>query len=135
MNSFDGSESSKVKYGEIGELAYRQVTGSIQLVYNSVLNTTWCFMKEISSDGDVSTVDVIYPAFPLFYYLNPDLFFQILQPILDYATNQAVLYGKDIQYNLEWAPHHLGVWPICDIKEQDQEHMPIEESANLILLI
>ena len=44
-------------------------------------------MKEISSDGDVSTVDVIYPAFPLFYSYNPELFFLILQPILDYATN------------------------------------------------
>jgi len=120
-DSLKGSEESKEKLGEIGALAYRQVTGSLQLVHNHVLNKTWCFMKEISSDGDISTVDVIYPAFPIFYLLNPELFFLIMQPVMDYATDQSVKYGRDIKYDLAWAPHHLGVWPVCDLTADRQE--------------
>lgn len=119
----------------MGSLAYRQVTGSLQLVHNHVLNKTWAFMKEISSDGDVSTVDVIYPAFPIFYLMNPELFFLIMQPVLDYASDQAVKYGRDIKYDLAWAPHHLGVWPVCDLTQDKQEQMPMEETANMLILI
>jgi hypothetical protein len=36
------------------------------------------FIKEISSDGDVSTVDVIYPAAPFFLYFNPELLRQLM---------------------------------------------------------
>lgn len=56
-------------------------------VWNNVINETWVFMKEISSDGDVSTVDVIYPSSPLILYLNPALFHNLTKPILDYANN------------------------------------------------
>jgi len=28
-------------------------------------------MKEISSDGNINTVDVIMPAWPILLYLNP----------------------------------------------------------------
>ena len=34
----------------------RQATGATIAVYNSVINKMWMFLKEISSDGDVSTV-------------------------------------------------------------------------------
>ena len=100
------------KYNEIGSLAYRQVTGSLKIVYNDLLNTTWAFMKEISSDGDVSTVDVIYPASPLILNENPELFSLILAPLLSYANNETSQYGVSVPYNLPWAPHHLGVWPV-----------------------
>ena len=40
------------------ECVYRQVVGGTQSVWNSVLEEHWMFMKEISSDGDVSTVSV-----------------------------------------------------------------------------
>ena len=36
----------------------RQTTGATVAVYNSIVDETWMFMKEISSDGDVSTVNV-----------------------------------------------------------------------------
>ena len=45
-------------------------------------------MKEISSDGDVSTVDVIFPSSPLIIYINPDIFRRLLLPILSYANNE-----------------------------------------------
>ena len=31
------------------------------------------FQKEISSDGNVNTVDVMFPAMPFFLYANPEL--------------------------------------------------------------
>jgi len=42
-------------------------------------------MKEISSDGDVSTVDVIFPSSPLFFVKNPEVFRLILLPLLAYV--------------------------------------------------
>ena len=37
---------------------YRQAVLSTVTVWNNVTNITWMFMKEISSDGDGSTVSV-----------------------------------------------------------------------------
>ena len=38
----------------------RQATGGTVAVFNNVTNEVWMFMKEISSDGDVSTVSGVY---------------------------------------------------------------------------
>jgi len=73
-------------------------------------------MKEISSDGDVSTVDVIYPASPLIMLVNPEIFRLINIPLLAYANNETKVYGNGVDYNLAWAPHHLGTWPVSYIK-------------------
>ena len=32
-----------------------------------------------------------------------------LLPLLEYAQNQTAVYGEYIPYNLQWAPHHLGM--------------------------
>lgn len=72
-------------------------------------------MKEISSDGDVSTIDVIFPASPLILYLNPNLLYLLTLPLMEYANNDTSKYGKYSSYNYIWAPHHLGYWPICNI--------------------
>ena len=95
----------------------------------------WGFMKEISSDGDVSTVDVIYPAFPFFAKLAPDFFRRIILPLLTYANNGTAAYGLRVEYNLTWAPHHLGHWPVCDLPPTSQEQMPVEESGNMLIMI
>ena len=87
-------------------------------------------MKEISSDGDVSTVDVIYPAAPFFVLYAPELLKQTLLPVLAYGQNET-----DIQCALPWAPHHLGTWPVSDITGPEQEQMPMEESANLLIML
>lgn len=46
---------------------------------------TMIFVKEISSNGDMSTVDVIFPLFPLLAYLNPQMLRDMLEPIYTYA--------------------------------------------------
>lgn len=36
--------------------------GGTITVWNDAMNEAWMFMKEISSDGDVSTVSIYYPS-------------------------------------------------------------------------
>lgn len=50
------------QYATLGALAYRQTFGGCKLTWNDATQTPWYFLKEISSDGDLSTVDVLYPA-------------------------------------------------------------------------
>lgn len=38
----------------------RQTVGATIQVYNNVTGGQWMFMKEISSDGDISTVGLLY---------------------------------------------------------------------------
>jgi len=90
----------------------------------------WFWMKEISSDGDVSTVDVIYPAAPFWLWTAPELLRLSMLPLLAYGNNET-----SMKYNLAWAPHHLGTWPICDIRPDQQEQMPMEESANMLVML
>ena len=92
-------------------------------------------MKEISSDGDVSTIDVVYPAAPFFIDQAPETLRRMLVPVLAYGNNETAPYGLDMQYNLSWAPHHLGTWPVCDLAPMDQEQMPVEESGNLLIML
>merc|ERR1719199_1410098 len=90
------------KYAALASLVYRQVTGGTQAVWNPLLKQPWVFMKEISSDGDVSTVDVVYPALPLFKYLYPSYFRLMLIPLLMYSNNGTQPYGLNVPYNLSW---------------------------------
>eukprot|EP01061_Rhynchopus_euleeides_P014586 TRINITY_DN25229_c0_g1_i2.p1 TRINITY_DN25229_c0_g1~~TRINITY_DN25229_c0_g1_i2.p1 ORF type:complete len:682 (+),score=226.46 TRINITY_DN25229_c0_g1_i2:39-2084(+) len=131
----DFTAAGNEHYAEMGSLAYRQVAGSMVTVWNSVENVVWVFMKEISSDGDVSTVDVLYPSAPALMYYSPEVMRLLLVPVMEYATQESVKYGLDVKYNLTWAPHHLGVWPVCDQTPESQEQMPVEETGNILLMI
>jgi hypothetical protein len=124
------AEVDSKEYATIGALAYRQVTGSMKHTYRSSTERLSLFMKEISSDGDVSTVDVIFPAAPIFLYYNPITLIELLLPVLQYSNNET-----DSKYPYPFAAHHLGQWPVCDIKPEQQENMPIEETANMFLML
>jgi hypothetical protein len=117
-------------YAALTAIAYRQVTAGIKAVWSDATQQSLWYMKEISSDGDVSTVDVIYPASPFFIAYAPDILRKMLIPVLDYGLNRT-----SIPYNLPWAPHHLGFWPVSDIAPAQQEQMPMEESGNLLLML
>jgi len=71
---------------------------------------------------------VIYPAFPLYAWADPDAAWKLLVPLMEYANN-----ATNIQYNLPWAPHHLGKYPVGDIQPSQQEQMPIEETAFMLI--
>ncbi|KAE8249777.1 hypothetical protein A4X03_0g6561, partial [Tilletia caries] len=67
------------QYAAITTLSARQSLATIEITLSKDKDTgkfskePYIFLKEISSNGDMQTVDVIFPQFPLLTYLNPDL--------------------------------------------------------------
>jgi hypothetical protein len=86
------------------------------------------FPKEISSDGNVNTIDVLYPAMPFFLWANPEMVRYTLQPLLE--NQEAGFYPNG------YSMHDLGSsFPnATGHVEGNDEAMPIEESGNFILM-
>ena len=94
----DSEAAGGREYLTITSLAVRQVFGA--LAFTNTQQQPLVFLKEISSDGDIQTVDVIYPAFPIMLYLNPDLIKWTLDPLLEnsryhYPNNWAQVSSPD----------------------------------------
>ncbi|KAI9741002.1 MAG: hypothetical protein M1834_002713 [Cirrosporium novae-zelandiae] len=133
---FDNAVDTKASqisehYSNIVTLSVRQSFGSMEFTIPENTHNTkdaMAFMKEISSDGNVNTLDVIFPTFPIFYVTNPDIIRLLLEPVLRYLK-----LGK---WPHEWAIHDIGFnYPKAfghDLGHAEQ--MPLEESGNIILL-
>ena len=124
-------------YYSIVALSTRQIMAAYTLAIppssgqsNASSNATepLMFQKEISSDGNVNTVDVMYPAMPFFLYANPELLRYNLEPL--YQNQEGGFYPN--QYSM----HDLGThYPnATGHVEGDDEYMPVEESGNMILM-
>jgi hypothetical protein len=115
-----------VHYAALCTLAMRQAFGGVELVNTG--STPWLFLKEISSDGNVSTIDVVYPSFPIFYYLNPTLISLLLAPILSYV--ESGLWPQT------FCVHDLGSsYPNASgHNDGGGENMPVEETANMLIM-
>ena len=111
-------------------LIHRQVLGATLTVWNEERQTPWVFLKEMSTGGDVSTMDVVYPASPFYIALAPEALRLMLLPLLAYSNNET-----NSHYDYPWSPHHLGAWPVCNIVSNQQEQMPIEESGNFLIML
>ncbi|GCF07121.1 glutaminase domain-containing protein [Dictyobacter arantiisoli] len=113
-------------YAALCALAARQAFGGIELVNTS--SAPWLFLKEISSDGNVSTIDVIYPMFPILYYLSPNLLSLILAPILHYV--ESGLWPRP------YCVHDLGSsYPNASgHNDGGGENMQVEETANMLIM-
>ena len=98
--------SAGSNYSDIITLSARQVYGAVDVtISNDTLDTNnvLVFVKEISSDGNVNTVDVLYPAFPAFYVMAPEYIRLSLEPIVQYlATGRWKQVGSR---------YHLHVYP------------------------
>jgi hypothetical protein len=120
-----GTGTTGDQYAAICALALRQAVAGTELVNRG--GAPWAMLKEISSNGDFSTVDVIYPAFPAYLQLSPHYLELVLAPIFDYAENQG--------YSKAYAPHDLGVYPNASGHlNSAEEDMPVEESANMLIM-
>ncbi|KAF5390714.1 hypothetical protein D9757_002684 [Collybiopsis confluens] len=121
-------------YAGLVALSIRQLLGATEITisqnvdgsYNT--NDVLVFFKEISSDGNVNTVDVIYPAWPGFLYLNPELGKLLLEGLFAYQATG--------QYPNKYSAHDLGASYPKAVGHNDgkDEAMPVEESGNMVIM-
>lgn len=131
--SADASSISS-NYAGLVALSVRQGFGAIEITVSKdssgEYNTSdiMTFLKEISSDGNVNTIDVIYPAWPLFLYTNPVIGRDLILPLLAYQETG--------QYPNQWACHDMGATYPKALGHNDgnDEKMPIEESGNMLIM-
>lgn len=85
-------------------------------------------MKEISSNGNMNTVDVIFPAHPVFLYTNPELLKLLLKPL--YEIQEGGNYPNN------YAMHDIGSHYPNATGHPDgaDEPMPLEECGNMIIM-
>ncbi|KAK6366508.1 hypothetical protein LTS17_010594 [Exophiala oligosperma] len=137
-NNFSGiaipDVSEPEAYYSLVALAARQIMGAYVLTIppsldsSSNLDEPLMFQKEISSDGNVNTVDVMFPAMPFFLYANPDL--------LRYNLNPLFYNQENNFYPNQYSMHDLGSnFPNATGNvEGNDEYMPVEESGNMIIM-
>jgi hypothetical protein len=122
----DSSAAAGQNYTTIVSLSARQAIGSTQLVGN--LTKQYLFLKEISSDGNVQTVDVIFPFHPILIYLQPTLVKLMLDPLFE---NQ-----ESGQYPNMYSMHDLGSgYPNATGHPLgNDEQQPLEECGNMLIM-
>ncbi|KAH8692346.1 glutaminase GtaA [Talaromyces proteolyticus] len=113
-------------YATLATLSLRQAFGGVQLVGTN--DTQYLFLKEISSDGNIQTVDVIFPAHPAYVYTNPLLMKLLLEPLF---VNQ-----EAGQYPNSWSMHDLGShYPnATGHTDGKDEQMPLEECGDMLIM-
>lgn len=122
----DSLSAAGTNYAIMTTLSLRQVFGAIQLV--GTRDRMYAFLKEISSNGNVNTVDVIFPASPAFLYTNPHLLKLVLEPLYEYQESE--------QYPNDWSIHDMGThYPnATGHNDGKDQHMPLEESGNMLIM-
>jgi hypothetical protein len=113
------------KYARIIALAYRECAAACGLAADAKGQPLF-FTKENTSNGDIATVDVIFPMAPQWILLSPTLAKASLVPILSYASSW--------HWRFPNAPHDLGTYPWARGTDDGGEGMPVEESGNMLIL-
>ncbi|KAJ5092801.1 hypothetical protein N7456_008662 [Penicillium angulare] len=113
-------------YVDIVALSARQVMGAT--TFSGTPENPILFLKEISSNGNFQTIDVIFPAFPFFLYTNPRWLAYLLEPLIEH-----MLSG---QYPNSYAMHDLGThFPnATGHPDGNDEYMPVEECGNILIM-
>ena len=125
-NSIAGSN-----YSDILALSARQAFGALDItIPEGSLNTSdvMIFLKEISSSGNVNTIDVILPLSPILYVMAPEYIRLLLEPVMQYLATAAWPHNytiHDIGFSYPNATGH---------NNGTAEQMPVEECGNAILL-
>ncbi|KAI9155289.1 putative glutaminase [Paramyrothecium foliicola] len=113
-------------FEQIIALSARQVLGATQ--FSGTPEDPILFLKEISSNGNFQTVDVIFPAFPFFLYTNPKWLAYLLEPLIEHQLSG--------QYPNDYSMHDLGTHFPNATGHLDgrDEYMPVEECGNMLIM-
>ncbi|KAI7031471.1 DUF1793-domain-containing protein [Hortaea werneckii] len=135
------------QYADIVEASVRQTFGAIELTASFHLApnlqdtdphvqvpaddleaSPQAFIKEISSDGNLNTVDIIFQTWPVFISLNPDYIRLLWEPIMSYSAS-----GR---WPKEYVIHDMGThYPNATGHDDGrEEHMPLFETSSLFIL-
>lgn len=120
----DGFDAGGTQYAELLSGTYRQTMAAHKLVTDAEGNLLW-MSRENNSGGFINTVDITYPSSSLFLLYNPELVRGMMTPQFDYAAS-----GK---WTKGFAAHDLGPYPKANGQTYGGD-MPVEESANMIIL-
>ncbi len=137
-------------YCKILTAAARQVLAAHKLVRNTTGEILY-LSKECHSNGCINTVDVSYPAIPMFLVYHPELVKAMMIGIFEFARMPV--------WKADFAPHDIGTYPVADgqvyalknnygkainkraiyknkdfgIFNQDWQ-MPVEECGNMLIM-
>ncbi|KAF4635030.1 hypothetical protein G7Y89_g3066 [Cudoniella acicularis] len=122
----DALKSGSEDYKDILAISARQVIGACS--FAGTPEDPLIFFKEISSDGNTNTVDVIYPAFPWFLYTNPKWLAYVLEPLIEHQLSG--------QYPNQYSMHDVGAHFPNATGHPDgrDEYMPVEECGNMLIM-
>ena len=122
----DAFRSGAEDFVDIVGLTARQVMGATS--FSGTPENPILFIKEISSNGNFQTIDVIFPSFPFFLYTNPRWLAYMLEPLIEH-----MLSG---QYPNTYAMHDLGAhFPnATGHPDGNDEYMPVEECGNILIM-
>jgi len=122
----DARRAGGDQYAALLALSLRQAYAGTELVSRN--GKPWAFLKEISSSGNMSTIDVTYPCMPVFLYADPAYLGLLLAPMLEYPEHGG--------WPKPFAEHDLGAhYPNADgHNDGNEESMPVEESANMLIM-
>jgi hypothetical protein len=121
----DATKLGGPEYAQILALAYRECLAANGIAADANKQPL-LFTKENTSNGDLATVDVIFPMDPMFVLLSPTLAEASLVSNFDYAASP--------HWKFPNAPHDLGTYPLAFGRDDGGEGMPVEESGNMIIL-
>ncbi|EED14629.1 conserved hypothetical protein [Talaromyces stipitatus ATCC 10500] len=122
----DSVNANGENYAVLTTLGLRQAFGGLQWTGTEDEPLVW--IKEISSDGNMNTVDIPYPAHPAFIYTNATILKLLMEPL--FQNQEAGLYPNT------YAMHDIGShYPnATGYRKGNNEAMPVEESGNMIIM-
>jgi hypothetical protein len=124
--AIDAHASGSESYVDIVSLSARQVMGATS--FSGTPDNPLLFLKEISSNGNTQTVDVIFPSWPFFLYASPRWAAYLLEPLLEHQMSG--------QYPNAYSMHDLG-WHFPNFTghaDGNDEYMPLEECGDMLIM-
>ncbi len=121
----DATRIGGARYAQIIALAYRECLAANGLAADAN-GQPLLFTKENTSNGDIATVDVIFPQDPMMILLSPTLAKASIVPVLAYASSPVWKFPN--------SPHDLGTYPNASASGDPGEAMVVEESGNMLII-